>query len=303
MLKAHSFGIIRRYSLAITIIILLIAGLIGRVMLSDQVQGSNGLFSGLPWLDRTPVTLFFGDSTGQFLVPVSRTFSGAEASPHSISEAVLDGPEGNTGLVNFIPEGTRINSISIKDGIVEIDLSPEFLEADNQFASLALTNSLLSSPGVDRVITSVDGTLIDRSDLGNRLMYYVMDELLIAVPVRAKDVQSALAAFLDGPEIPELVGLPSDVRLLQSDFDPGNGLLSLNFTYTDSVQALGIDYPDTMRQVLIGLIATLTDFPEVQAVTLDFEGHARLGLGQCADLLRAPQIKPAVLNDERLLTR
>jgi hypothetical protein len=57
-----------------------------------------------------------------------------------------------------------------------------------------------------------------------------------------------------------------------------------------------------MRRTLEGLIATLTTAtPETNFVYLDFEGHATLGLGQCANLLRTVQPTPEILNDERLL--
>jgi hypothetical protein len=46
-----------------------------------------------------------------------------------------------------------------------------------------------------------------------------------------------------------------------------------------------------------------TEFPEIEGVWIDFEGHANLGLGQCAHLLRTLQLHPEVLNDERLLSR
>jgi hypothetical protein len=41
----------------------------------------------------------------------------------------------------------------------------------------------------------------------------------------------------------------------------------------------------------------------VRKVQIDFEGQTRLGLGQCSDLLRIPQPRPQLLNDERLLGR
>jgi hypothetical protein len=69
------------------------------------------------------------------------------------------------------------------------------------------------------------------------------------------------------------------------------------------VRTLALEQPDRMRLSLLGLIATLTEFPSVRAVRLDFEGQTRLGLGQCSDLLGAPQPRPALLNDERLLAR
>ena len=46
---------------------------------------------------------------------------------------------------------------------------------------------------------------------------------------------------------------------------------------------------------------TLTELKEVQAVMLDFEGQAQLGLGQCRDLLRTVQLRPDILNDERII--
>ena len=104
-----------------------------------------------------------------------------------------------------------------------------------------------------------------------------------------------------GPPSPEIAGLPPDVRLLAYEYNSARRVLSLKFSYTPSLRALAMDRPDRMRTVLIGLIASLTEFPEVRAIQLDFGGQTRLGLGQCSDLLRTPQTRPALLNDERLL--
>ena len=105
------------------------------------------------------------------------------------------------------------------------------------------------------------------------------------------------------PPEPGLAGLPSDVRVLGYEHDTDAGLLSLNFSYTPSVRTLALDRPDRMRLSLLGLIASLTEFPSIRAVRLDFEGQTRLGLGQCSDLLRTVQPRPELLNDERLLGR
>ena len=95
--------------------------------------------------------------------------------------------------------------------------------------------------------------------------------------------------------------MPSDVRLLAYDYHAADRLLSIGFTYTSAVRTLAIEHPERMRMLLLGLIASLTEFPEVRAVRLDFGGQSRLGLGECSDLLRSPQPRPALLNDERLL--
>ena len=95
--------------------------------------------------------------------------------------------------------------------------------------------------------------------------------------------------------------MPADVRLLNYDYHAASRELSLGFSYTPSVRVLALEKPATMRTLLLGLIATLTEFPDVRAVRLDFGGQSRLGLGECSDLLRSPQPRPALLNDERLL--
>jgi hypothetical protein len=97
--------------------------------------------------------------------------------------------------------------------------------------------------------------------------------------------------------------MPSDVRLLTYAYDAAERLVSVNFTYSPGVRALALDQPERMRTLLLGLITSLTEYPGVRAVRLDFEGQTRLGLGQCSDLLRTPQPRPQLLNDERLLDR
>jgi len=133
------------------------------------------------------------------------------------------------------------------------------------------------------------------------MLYYASANGLVALPTAASGPRAALDAFLAGPPDPDLVGIPSDARLLGYDFDAGRRLLSLRFAYTPSIRTLALERPDRMRFVLLGIIATLTAFPDVGAVQLDFGGQSRLGLGECSDLLRTPQPRPALLNDERLL--
>ena len=133
------------------------------------------------------------------------------------------------------------------------------------------------------------------------LLYFASASGLVAIPVMALNPRDALQVYLSGPPAPELTGLPADVRLLAHEYNSADRLLSLKFSYTPSLRALAMDRPERMRTVLLGLIATLTEFPEIRTVQLDFGGQTRLGLGQCSDLLRTPQRRPTLLNDERLL--
>jgi hypothetical protein len=87
------------------------------------------------------------------------------------------------------------------------------------------------------------------------------------------------------------------------EYDAAAGLLALTFSYTDSLEAFALSAPSRVRLQLLGLIASLTEFPHVRAVQLDFDGRARLGMGQCSDLIGTPIRRPALLNDERMLGR
>jgi spore germination protein GerM len=166
---------------------------------------------------------------------------------------------------------------------------------------MAIVETMTALPGVTSVALSVEGKPVADSAKRVPLLYYASAKGLVAVPVSATHPRAALTTYLSGPPDAELTGLPSDVRLLAYEYDAAGGLLSLNFSYTPSVRTLALEKPELMPLALLGLIASLTEFPGVRAVRLDFQGQTRLGLGQCSDLLHTPQPRPELLNDERLL--
>ena len=248
------------------------------------------------------VTLYFAD--GPFFVPVSRQMSAVGDVPRAVLQALLTGPSARSGLTSPIPHGVDIRSLKLADGVAHVDLSAAFAGGhDTEAAQTAILETLTALPGVTSVALRVEGKSLTEARKRVPLLYYASANGLVAVPSLATTPPDALTMYLSGPADPELTGLPPDVRLLRHDYDPARGLLSLNFTYTPSVHALALDKPERMRLALLGLIVGLTEFPEVRAVKLDFEGHTRLGLGQCSDLLRTPQPRPRLLNDERLLER
>jgi spore germination protein GerM len=249
------------------------------------------------------VTLYFSD--GRSLFPVSRRMPTNDDLPRAALQALLAGPSAGSGLRNTIPPGVEIRSFTLADSVAHVDLSAAFLSEhrDTDTAETAIVETMTALPGVTSVALSVEGKSLAESARRVPLLYYASANGLVAVPASVPDPRAALTRYLSGPADPELIGLPSDVRLLTYEHDPANGLLSLNFTYTPSVRALALERPERMRLLLLGLIAGLTEFSQVRAVQLDFEGRTRLGLGQCSDLLRTPQPRPALLNDERLLGR
>ncbi|MFQ5923412.1 MAG: GerMN domain-containing protein [Anaerolineales bacterium] len=274
----------------------LIVGLVARTGLTS---GEVELPDWLARLRGLPITLYVADPSDSYLVPVTRIFSGDQAvTPQDIVDSLSAGEWGSNGLNSPLPVGATIQKLSQDSGMVRLELLADFAEGQEQLAVVALAQSLSTLPDVRSVHITVNGAS-QVSD--QRLLYFSAAGLLVAEPIVARTPEEALAAFLRGPAAEGVMGLPEDVRLLDYELNSANGLLSVNLTYTPSVRELAVQQPEAIRQVLIGLIATLTAFDEVEAVRLDFEGHARLGLGQCSDLLRAPQIHPQILNDERLL--
>lgn len=263
---------------------------------------SLGLAELWPWATTT-ITLYFPD--GRFIVPVSRRIKRDVDPPRATLQALLDGPAAESGLRSPIPPGVHIRSFELEEGVARIDLSPAVMREPSQMraAEIAIVETMTALPGVTAVSLSIDGQPIAVSARRLPLMYYASANGLLAVTASATTPRVALETYLSGPPDPGLTALPSDVRLLGYKHARGNGLLSLDFSYTPSVRTLALEQPDRMRLSLLGLIATLTEFPSVRAVRLDFEGQTRLGLGQCSDLLGAPQPRPALLNDERLLAR
>jgi spore germination protein GerM len=248
------------------------------------------------------VTLYFSD--GQFLFPVSRRMPANDGLPRAALQALLDGPQAGSKLKRSIPAGVQIRSLQLAGGLARIDLSAAFLhQPADTLAETAVVDTLTALPGVTAVTLSVEGKPLTASAARVPLLYYASANGLAAVPAPATEPRAALAAYMARPASPELTSFPGDSRLLDYEYDPSGRFLSLNFTYSPSVRTLALEKPERMRTLLLGLITSLTEFPQVRSVRLDFEGRTRLGLGECSDLLRTPQARPQLLNDERLLDR
>jgi spore germination protein GerM len=263
---------------------------------------SPGLAAWWPWTTST-VTLYFSD--GRFIVPVSRRMTRNADLPRATLQALISGPAARSGLKNPVPEGVEILSFDVTEGVAHIDLSSAFHgdSSRTHAAEIAIVATMTALPGVRSVSLSVAGEPLVESASRAPFLYYASANGLLAVPVSATTPRAALTTYLSGPPDRALTGLPSDVRLLNYEHDPAGRSLSLNLSYTPSVRALALEQPERMRMVLLGLITSLAEFSSVLTVRLDFEGQNRLGLGQCSDLLRTPQRRPELLNDERLLER
>jgi spore germination protein GerM len=302
--SATQSGWRRRFRASRSVVLLLL--LIGGGLWLRTIPAAGGFITrgaSWPWQTSTMVTLYFAD--GPFLFPVSRRMPSDDNLARAALQALIEGPSRASGLTPVIPPGVEIRSFALVEGVAQVDLSEALLtgQADARLAELAMIDTLTALPGVEAVSLSVEGRSIAERAVRRPLFYYPSANGLTAVPARATDPRSAVDELLAGSADPELTGLPRDVRILSYELDVPDGDLSINFTYTPSVRTLALEKPERMRLLLLGLITSLTEFPEVRTVRVDFEGQTRLGLGQCSDLLRSPQPRPALLNDERLVER
>jgi len=278
----------------------LIAVIAGGIWIRTLPPGSLPAPDLFAWQTRATVNLYFVN--GPFLFPVSERLPANDVLPRTALEALLAGPSRSGKLRSAIPRDVEIRSFSVADGVARMDLSRALGTGEaERMALAAMTQTMTGLPTVTSVAVSVQGQPVAASASRTPLLYFPSADGLVAIAHDAADARAALRAYLSGPPAPEMTGLPSDVRLVSYDYNGADRLLSIGFTYTAAVRALALEKPDRTRMLLLGLIASLTEFPEVRAVRLDFGGQSRLGLGECSDLLRSPQPRPALLNDERLL--
>ena len=292
-MKKHSQLVLR----ILLVVLFLGAGIWLRSL--QATRTASGESGWRPWATTSAVTLYFHKDG--FLFPVTRRIRGKDDLPLRALQALMAGPRSSTGLKNLVPGSVQIRSFSLENGIAHIDLSAIPDGNDAEAAQSAIVETMTSLGGVTSVEVSVEGKPLGAPSTRTPLLYFASASGLVAIPVMAANPRDALQMYLSGPPAPELTGLPADVRLLAHEYNSADRLLSLKFSYTPSLRALAMDRPERMRTVLLGLIATLTEFPEIRTVQLDFGGQTRLGLGQCSDLLRTPQRRPTLLNDERLL--
>lgn len=114
------------------------------------------------------VTLFFSDLSGKGMkeVTVSLTYDMTVPLARLLVEQLLEGPEKiegvNTSDVRAtVPDGTVLNSLSIRDNVCYVDFSKEFVnvqaEVSGEIVIYSIVNTLCELPDVNKVQFTVDG--------------------------------------------------------------------------------------------------------------------------------------------------
>ncbi len=116
----------------------------------------------------TTLNMYFADKVGTSLVevPVEITYDASISLEQLAIEQLLKGPSSITGIsdnnVNAtLPDGTKLNKISVKENTCYIDFSTEFLDKRKnitpEVAIYSVVNTLVELPGINKVQFSIAG--------------------------------------------------------------------------------------------------------------------------------------------------
>lgn len=138
-----------------------IVGVMSELTIMDSIGGDG-------YIQNKYVTLFFSDLSGMGMkeVTVSLTYDMTVPLARLLVEQLLAGPDQvdgvNTSDVrSTIPDGTMLNSLSIRDNVCYVDFSKEFVnvqaEVKSEIVIYSIVNTLCELPDVSKVQFTVDG--------------------------------------------------------------------------------------------------------------------------------------------------
>ncbi|MCR5210400.1 MAG: GerMN domain-containing protein [Lachnospiraceae bacterium] len=108
------------------------------------------------------VRLYFADESGRKLESLMQKveYSANETKERMIVGRLIAGPD-TMGYYPTVPQGTKVNSINVTDGVCYLDLSKEFLSGEvsvsPEVTVYSIVNSLAEVSGVRKVKILVDG--------------------------------------------------------------------------------------------------------------------------------------------------
>ncbi|MCR5627808.1 MAG: GerMN domain-containing protein [Lachnospiraceae bacterium] len=112
--------------------------------------------------EKTPVTLYFSNETGDGLIPVTddAIYSSNTPLEKVVIQKLIEGPAENSGVYATLPSDTKLNNISIKDGIAYISLDSEAVNSPNniseEIALYSIVNTITGIKGINRVQISIN---------------------------------------------------------------------------------------------------------------------------------------------------
>jgi len=114
------------------------------------------------------VLLYFGSSDGEHLVAVEKDIAKVEGIARETINALIQGPDFQSGLLPTIPAGASLLDINVKeDGLCIVDFSEELVanmpggELNEQLTVYSIVNTLCQFPTVESVEFRVGGKKMD----------------------------------------------------------------------------------------------------------------------------------------------
>lgn len=162
--------IIMYISILIIIFILILIGCIVYKNIKNENKNEN--YEYIPQeeiteeqLRQTIIKLYFLDSVNYELVPEARTIDSKELlkNPYELLvNLLIEGPK-NTKLLKLIPEGTKLIKAELKEDILYIDFSEEFIKEQNigkeqeELILKSIVNTVTELTEIDKVIILIEG--------------------------------------------------------------------------------------------------------------------------------------------------
>lgn len=113
------------------------------------------------------VVLYFGDNQAMYLLPEERSVvPGCKTLPEAVVQALIAGPR-LPGRTRTIPEGTRLLSLKVSNGIATVNFSQELRtkhwggSAGELMTVYSVVNTLARLPGISQVQFLLEGERIE----------------------------------------------------------------------------------------------------------------------------------------------
>lgn len=116
-------------------------------------------------LRQTVITLYFLDPNTHKLLPEARQIDAKELldNPYELLiNLLIEGPK-NQNLLKLIPENTKLNSAQIKNNILYIDFSEDFIKEQNlgkeqeELILKSIVNTVTELTEINKIIILIDG--------------------------------------------------------------------------------------------------------------------------------------------------
>lgn len=248
-------------------------------------------------------TVYYTDLSRRYLIGQEISVNPAvqEELPFQLLELLLT-PPSSSGLRSALPEGTRVLSAAVEDGLCTVDLSPEFenrrfYSHTGQLLSLmSVVNTLTALPQIDRVEFTIEGNLLIRYGSLSIAEPLVRDERCIG-PVRTglgeRDATLYLAHGEEGRLLPMAVRLRQTGALSRAELivrhllsDPGTNAIRTcipeqtrlnSITLSDGICYVDLseEYLDAPKDLLWSgrvIAASLCTLEEIEQVQLLVNG-------------------------------